>query len=615
MFGRLLRQHSQNRAVSALATMRHIRWKLSFIRHDSCQHHNHIAIVGSGPSAYYTAKYILERDEDSRVDMFERMPVPYGLVRFGVAPDHPEVKTVTNTFQQVAQSSRYRFFGNVQVGHKYSPGQDCFDPINVDSNAPLCNVSLQSLRKAYSAVVLAYGASSDNKLGIPGEATSGVIPARQFVNWYNGHPEYNRLSACGDVDLSTVRNVVIIGQGNVALDCARVLTKSCDELAWTDIADHALHALRRSSVRRVTVVGRRGHMQAAFTIKEFRELTRLFGVRVVIDGKELTMGKTEASLEELKDNRPKKRIVDLIEKTAGREIHNDKDDEERILEFRFLLSPVEIVGGGCVGSSEAQYQQAASQGSLDRATSVLFRRNKLEGPAGAQRAVPTDETVEIPCDLVLSSVGYRCESIDDELPFDQRSGTVPHVNGRVQWRQSGTGKDRGHVDDPLTNSPDSKDDLKRGGGAGARTEDGNVYVTGWLKRGATGIVASNVPDAKETATSVLEDIKSKSLTSSQNKLLPNRQDVKKHSDADAGPEAAAIVDSDAKECSWEPLENLPETDTISAHAVSWEQYMNIAREEERRGAASSPRRELVKITDRTELLAVAKAAATVRSSA
>jgi adrenodoxin-NADP+ reductase len=419
--------------------------------------YHHVAIVGTGPSAFYTAKYCLDINSDVRVDMFEKLPTPYGLVRFGVAPDHPEVKTVEETFTQVAESGRVRLFANVEVGDRN------------DSTPDL--ISIEDLQRSYSALVFAYGASSDMALRVPGEDLGGVISSRSFVNWYNGHPDFADLHKSA-YDLSKVEHVVVVGQGNVALDCARVLTKPADELQTTDISTAAMEALRNSKVKTVTVLGRRGHIQSAFTIKEFRELTRIPGVRVAIDGAELEMGRTEASMQELEGNRPKKRIVDLIESTCTAAVDDSNIDKTIIV--KYLSTPTEIVG-----HSDSQ-----------RVKELRIVRNTLTGPAGKQKATPAADTeaTSLPCDLLIKAVGYRCEPISASLPFSGTTHTIPSRKGRVLSTAS---------DDPRP----------------------GMYVTGWLKRGATGIIASNIPDAKETAAAIAEDLRSGVLQQLDDSLL------------------------------------------------------------------------------------------------
>jgi adrenodoxin-NADP+ reductase len=263
-----------------------------------------VAIVGSGPSGCYTAKYLQsaldKKGQDSQIDIIERLPTPYGLVRFGVAPDHPEVKNVQNDFDLLFEDKGVDFYGNVQVG---------------------TDVSVQELRDLYNVVVLAYGCESDRKMGVQGEELPGVLSAREFVAWYNGHPDFAHIGeqvkkALGGSDEPSV---VVVGQGNVALDCARILSKGKQGLENTDIASRAL-SLIGQGVPNVTIVGRRGHIQGAFTIKEVRELVKLksegMDASFVVRPDELEMGATEASLEELTANRPRQRIDKLLREAS-----------------------------------------------------------------------------------------------------------------------------------------------------------------------------------------------------------------------------------------------------------------------------------------------------------
>lgn len=246
-----------------------------------------VCIVGSGPSGFYTAKYLLREHAHVQVDMFESLPTPFGLVRSGVAPDHPEVKSVMNDFNQIATDARFHFCGNVHVGQ---------------------DVSIAELRPYYNAIILAYGAAADQPLGISEEGRlENIMSARSFVNWYNGHPDFQDLA----MDLN-VETAVILGNGNVALDCCRILSKSIDELAKTDISAQAQARLATSQIKHVQIVGRRGSVQAAFTIKELRELTKVRHVQCLVDPVELDAGLTRSSREEIATSRAKKRIHDLL---------------------------------------------------------------------------------------------------------------------------------------------------------------------------------------------------------------------------------------------------------------------------------------------------------------
>jgi adrenodoxin-NADP+ reductase len=387
--------------------------------------------------------------------MIEKLPTPYGLVRQGVAPDHQEVKSVMTTFTEVASNSRYRFFGNVLVD---------------EDNSKENTVSIHEMKEAYDIVVLAYGASSDKSLDMDGEHLKGVLSARNFVNWYNSHPDYTHIG--NEFDLSKTKKVAIIGQGNVALDCARILMKSIEELEQTDISLNALYQLKRSAVDEVIIIGRRGHIQASFTIKEIRELTKLTNVNVNILQSEIDAGLTESSKNELSNNRSKARIIELLNKIAVQttERVNSEVDirvEDRNINLRFLFSPVHIL---------------SRDDDPDRVAGIMIEKNELIGDENKQKAIAVEGTREvIKCDLILKSVGYKSDELKG-IPFDHNRNIIPNLRGRVI-----------HVNLEINESP-SNDYLA------------GVYVTGWLKRGPSGIIGTNITDAKETVECILEDI-------------------------------------------------------------------------------------------------------------
>jgi NADPH-dependent glutamate synthase beta subunit-like oxidoreductase len=382
----------------------------------------------------------LSTTETATVDLMDALPTPFGLVRSGVAPDHPEVKNVTEEFERVAaqytDEGRFRFIGNTSVGS---------------------DISLDDLRSQYDAVLLAYGASSDRMLGLEGEDLAGVGAARDFVNWYNGHPS-NRDDTWGEF-LSNTEDVVVVGQGNVAIDCARVLVKTPDELRQTDISGHALEALASSAVKRVHVVGRRGHVQAAFTMKELRELTRLDDAALVVRPEELDLGATEASIAEMGKNRAAKKIDALLRNTeacvhagsAGAGAHGKSKE----IHLRFLLNPAAIEGDGG-----------------GRVCSMEMDRTALSGEAGAQQAVATGEKVILPSQMMLRSIGYSSVPVEG-LPFDERRKVARNKAGRVETEAGETVP--------------------------------GLYVTGWLKRGPSGIIGTNIVCAKGTVKALLAD--------------------------------------------------------------------------------------------------------------
>ncbi|TVU42037.1 hypothetical protein EJB05_08420 [Eragrostis curvula] len=391
----------------------------------------HVCIVGSGPAGFYTADRMLKGHEGAQVDIIDRLPTPFGLVRSGVAPDHPETKIVVNQFSRVAANGRCSFIGNVTLGR---------------------DVSLSELRNTYHVVVLAYGAESDRSLGIPGEDLKGIHSAREFVWWYNGHPDMCNLAP----DLKSTDSAVVLGQGNVALDVARILLRCKTELATTDIADYALDALRGSSIRKVYLVGRRGPVQAACTAKELREILGLKNVRVSI--KEADLVTSPADEEEMRNSRIQRRVYELLSKAANAHKDSNSNDQKE-LHFVFFRRPTRFL--------------PSENGSMVGAVQLEKTFLKDNGVTGKQVAVGTGEFEELKCGLVLKSIGYKSLPVQD-LPFDENKGIVPNLRGRVL----------------------SNDSVERG-----------LYVVGWLKRGPTGIVATNLHCAEETVASILDDDK------------------------------------------------------------------------------------------------------------
>ncbi|XP_064600487.1 NADPH:adrenodoxin oxidoreductase, mitochondrial-like [Liolophura sinensis] len=351
-----------------------------------------ICVVGSGPAGFYTAQYILKGHSSVEVDIYEKLPVPFGLVRFGVAPDHPDVKNVINTFTQTAKNERCRFLGNVTVGR---------------------DVSVSELLHAYTAVVLSYGAEADRELGIPGEELPGVLSARSFVGWYNGLPENSDLKP--DLSCDTA---VVLGHGNVALDVARILLFPKEQLAKTDITQAAMDAISRSRIRKVYLVGRRGPLQVSFTIKELREMIRLSDCRPV-----MTKSDFDGVPEQIKDlARPRKRLTELLCKTAlespselDAKLYRDAQNE---WELKFCRSPLEMLP-----SSDEK-----------RVSGIRLSVNKLENCGGIVKAVPSGEREDISCGLVLRSIGYKSIPVDTDVPFDTIRGVVINDGGRVTDR-------------------------------------------------------------------------------------------------------------------------------------------------------------------------------------
>jgi len=329
-----------------------------------------VAIVGSGPAGFYAAGALLGADPPAQVDMFERLPTPWGLVRLGVAPDHPKLKTVSKAFERIAERPGFRFLGNVEVGR---------------------DVAHEDLVRLYDAVVYAVGAQTDRRLGIPGEDLAGSWAATEFVAWYNGHPDYQEL----DFDLN-VERAVVIGVGNVSLDVARMLALTPEELGPTDTTDAAIAAICGASIREIVVVGRRGPAQAAFTTPELAELGELAGADVIVDPADLEAAEPTDTNSE--------RNLEVLREFAGRQ---PAGKPKRVV-LKFFVSPVAIHGG-------------------ERVESIELVRNVLDDD---NRAVPTDERETLSCGLVFRSVGYRGVALPG-VPFEERSGVIPNEGGRV----------------------------------------------------------------------------------------------------------------------------------------------------------------------------------------
>ena len=355
--------------------------------------------------------------------MIERLPTPWGLVRLGVAPDHPNLKTVSRAFERIAERPGFRFFGNVEVGR---------------------DLEHDELARLYDAVVYAVGSQSDRRLGIPGEDLAGSWAATELVAWYNGHPDFQDLT----FDLS-VERAVVVGNGNVALDVARMLALTREELAPTDATDEAIEAIVGSAIREIAVLGRRGPVQAAWTSTELQEMGELAGADIVVDPTELELDPaSEAELAEASNI--VQRNMDILRGFAARQ----PTGKPRIVRLRFRVSPVALLGE-------------------ERVEAVEIVGNRLEPEGdGSVRAVATDEREVVPCGIVFRSVGYRGVPLPG-VPFDEKAATIPNASGRV-------------LDD-----------------AGAPIP--GLYAAGWIKRGPTGVIGTNKKDATETVELLLED--------------------------------------------------------------------------------------------------------------
>ncbi|WP_372790334.1 FAD-dependent oxidoreductase [Paraconexibacter sp.] len=385
-----------------------------------------VAIVGAGPAGFYAAGELLKaKDGSVEVELFDRLPTPWGLVRAGVAPDHPNIKAVTRVYEKTAALPGFHYHGNVHVGR---------------------DISHEELLAHHHAVVYSVGAPTDRKLGIPGEELKGSVGAADFVGWYNGHPDFRDL----DLDLQ-VERAVVVGAGNVALDVARMLGMPVAELHTTDTADHALEDLANSEIRDVFILARRGPLEAAYTNPELLELGEIAGLDVVVDPQDVALDEATAAFVAEGADKTRRRNVEIVTEYAGR----TPSGAERRIHLRFLTSPVEILG-------------------TDRVEGVRIVRNELvTNDDGSVSARPTDREEVIECGLVLRSIGYLGVELPG-VPFDQRRGVIPNVEGRVTDLESG---------EPLP----------------------GVYTAGWIKRGPSGVIGTNKKDAQETVRVLLED--------------------------------------------------------------------------------------------------------------
>lgn len=380
-----------------------------------------VAVVGAGPAGFYAVEALVKRADDVpvRVDLFERLPAPFGLVRYGVAPDHQKIKKAAVAYDRTARKPGVRYLGNVDVGR---------------------DVSVEALRRAYDAVILTIGSSTDRQLNVPGEDAIGSVAATRFVAWYNGHPDY----VDDEFDLN-VERAVVVGVGNVAMDVARILVRSVDELATTDIADYALDALRASRVREVLILGRRGAGQAAFDLAEIKAIAELDGVQVIVDPAQIREALDDDTLDAA-SRRKVEYLAELAEVPEG--------DAPRKVRLRFLASPVELI---------------EHDGHVRR---VRIERNVLVEKDGRIRPRGTGEVDEVDAGMVVRSVGYRGVPVPG-VPFDEWRGVIANDAGRV-------------ID-------------------GSEVVTG-LYVAGWIKRGPTGLVGTNKACATETVKLLLEDV-------------------------------------------------------------------------------------------------------------
>jgi ferredoxin--NADP+ reductase len=388
-----------------------------------------VAIIGSGPTAFYAAEHLFKQvGLVAEVDMFDKVPTPFGLVRGGVAPDHQKIKTVTKAYTQIAAHPRFRFYGNVEFGQ---------------------HLKLADLKEHYHAILYTTGAQTDRRMGIPGEDLKGSHPATEFVAWYNGHPEYRHLQ----FDLSQER-AAVVGIGNVAIDVARILCRTADELRATDIADYALEALSRSKVKEVYLLGRRGPAQAAFTPPEIKEVGEMQDADVIVRPDEAEL---DALSKEAVAGAADRSVLKNVEILQGYAVRKPSGKSRR-LNIRFLVSPVELVGG--------------ESGQVARIR--LVRNVLVKSESGSLNAKAADQFEELPVGLVFRSVGYRGVPLP-EVPFHKKWGVILNEKGRVL-------------------DPESKQPLA------------GQYTGGWIKRGPSGVIGTNKPDAVETVNCLLEDL-------------------------------------------------------------------------------------------------------------
>jgi ferredoxin--NADP+ reductase len=388
-----------------------------------------VAIVGSGPSGFYAAGHLLKSkshpDLNVQVDIYDRLPTPWGLVRGGVAPDHPNIKAVSRVYEKTAQHPEFRFYGNVEYG---------------------ADVAHDDLSARYHAVIYAVGAQTDRRMGIPGEDLAGSWAATEFVAWYNGHPDYRDR----EFDLSCER-AIVIGNGNVAADVARMLALPREELAQTDVADHALEALAESNIREIVVLGRRGPAQAAFTNPEVLELGEMSDADVFVDARDVEVDPLSRQwLDSDAASATSRKNVDILTGYSARA----PEGKRRRIVLRFLVSPLELLGE-------------------ERVEGIRICRNELRDEDGAIRACSTDTVEELDCGIVFRSIGYKGIPVEG-VPFDERSGTIPNAGGRIL---------------------DEQGDAIAG-----------EYAVGWIKRGPTGIIGTNKRDAQETVDALFEDL-------------------------------------------------------------------------------------------------------------
>ncbi len=387
-----------------------------------------VALVGTGPSGFYAAESLLKSTISVTIDAFDRLPNPFGLLRGGVAPDHQRMKSVSKAYERIALNPAFSFWGNVQIGK---------------------DLSVEELKQYYDVIIFACGCETSKQLGIPGELLPGSCAATEFVGWYNGHPDYRECQ----FDLSS-ESVVIIGQGNVAVDVARILAKTPEELKGSDIAHHAEAALAGSQVKTIHMIGRRGPAHVAFTELEIKELGELTDAEVILDPEVMKLDVASQRILEDPANNKVRKSFEVLQELVSR----PRQNKPRQIVIRFYETPIEILGP-------------------DRVTGVKVQKNMLSGNPKNPELVPSGQTEVIPCGLVFRSIGYRGVPMPG-VPFDDKKGIFRNQAGRIT---------------------DEKDGVVPG-----------LYVVGWIKRGPSGVIGSNKPDSASTVENVVAD--SSSLT-------------------------------------------------------------------------------------------------------
>lgn len=433
-----------------------------------------VAVVGSGPSGFYAVEAYYKQDALTvEIDLFDRLPTPYGLVRGGVAPDHQSIKNIARKYHKTATSPGFRFFGNVMLGR---------------------DLTVDDLLGRYDQIVYAVGNESDRRMGIPGEDYVGVSSATAFVGWYNGHPDFRHC----EFGLDKAKRVVVVGNGNVAMDVSRILARDPEELADTDIADYALEALRASTVTEIVVLGRRGPAQAAFSPKEIKEIGRLETADLMVDAEHVALDPvSQAWMDSGQAPRTAQKNLDFLREIADRGARGNK----RQIRLEFLASPQSFEGD--------------ATGHL---SAVKVVRNELYDHKGTPRPRATDETFTIEAQLAFKAIGYRGVPIEG-VPFHEKWGIIPNIEGRV------------------TESADSEALVPR------------QYVVGWAKRGPTGLIGTNGPDAQATVAKALEDVAS---------LDP---------DATGGSTTDMLAERGVDYATWDDWERLDEQEQLLGQSV------------------------------------------------